>query len=211
MEFLIEHILWLLTNNVLLSVLTVVVVIVLLTLTVDNNFTPSSFTVLAYIILISAFTEHNVFKIAYANLGQVIGWVVAYLSIGALFSVLQYWNRLKTIVNIMQPIKAAFIEKYDLSIKPQDPVPSSHHLEWNRFRSESLSSHQRELINLGTSPSSLKGTIIGWITFWPFIAAGWFISGSIRRITHAIYHSLVDVYSKIYHNLVTKHINITDL
>ncbi|MEM2159331.1 MAG: hypothetical protein QXN55_00040 [Candidatus Nitrosotenuis sp.] len=166
---------------------------------------------LIYLCAMAVFTPANPFVWIWHNLLELIGGMILYLVIDAIYSTIKYWSFLKQVVNIMHSLKIQFIEQYKVGIAPTEEMSENQKEGWQRHLRDNLTGKIYTRYYNGLKPSQNKGLISGWIAFWPFSAVGLFIADPFRDLVNAIYNHLISIYDKMYSNVITSKININDL
>lgn len=103
----------------------------------------------------------------------LVSYIAAYFLVGAAWSVIKWW----------------FAETERVRKSKEDFA--------NRSFKKPDDLLQKWLDNAKTNPVRYKGSIIEWITFWPFSAVYTLLNDPVRRLCRRIYHELQQVYQSI--------------
>lgn len=195
-------------SGVLSLILTIVFVCVVILSVSSEYITLSYIALCAYLLALTIFTPINVYDVVTTNPIQVLQFVVGYLLIGALYTVVKYRSYVVNIVNEVQTLKKRFIDENKLLIKVTDELPNKD--SWNNFIRD-YNYNLYYTLKHGITPGSQKTLITNWIVFWPFSAVGLFVAHPLEHVVTLIYNSLQSVYHKMYYKLITSKLNITDI
>lgn len=200
------------------SLFTIVFFIVCILSVSNENFYVGVFAFFIYNICLTLFTPLNPFIYVYTHPVDVVLFVLLYLSIGGVYSILKYRNWLSGKLASLRRVKQLLIDDYKLSISVTEQFPerlpdgSLSSTVWKDYIHSNLGWYDAQLIAKGKlKPSDQFDSIFGWIAFWPFSAIGLFIADPLRWLVTKTYESLSAIYRDMYTRLISKYININDI
>jgi hypothetical protein len=192
-------------------IFSVVLAVVLILSIASEEFGIGVVAFIIYMGLMAIFTPANPFVWMWHNPLELIGGMVLYLVIGAIYSTAKYWSFLKQVVNIVHSLKIQYIETYNVGIAATEEMPENQKDGWQRYLRDNLTGKIYTRYFNGLKASQNKGLITGWIAFWPFSAIGLFIADPLRELINSIYNHLIGIYDKMYTNVISSKINVKDI
>lgn len=164
-----------------------------------------------YLIAMSIFTPVNTFTYIWHNPLDIVGFIVIYFALGAVYSTVKYRSWAATLINRVSEVKQQFIKDNNLSISVKDEIPSELTQSWSDALYKQVSYNEFQTLKEGFGPGRHKARILNWIAFWPFSAIGLFIAQPLEDLVNWLYAELVSVYKGIWTKLITSRINMSDV
>lgn len=182
----------------LLSVITVIIILQLL---MDDKFFGSAFLIGGFIAIIHLFGDAHFFQHVIDNPVWALVYIVGYLGIGAGWSFFKWWRVLLCVRKRYDELKAEFL----INKKVTDGlIPDALKDEWRKHvisnRCYKLNYHYSDIegYNPAIPPLSRnKARITGWMVYWPISFVLFFFEDFLAKIFDAIYDMFSNVYQRI--------------
>lgn len=191
-------------------------VVVAIILTSSRDFTGVYIIFLVYLIVFATFGSVNPFMVTYNNPINSLVYLVEYLVVGTVYSVIKFWNFVYVIVEQIKVAKQSFINEFHLKIGVQDQIPDTLLKNWTNVRTSKLAAYFgfygdgiSDLSEL--SPVNQKSLICNWIVCWPLSAVELFIVYPSSKLVIGLCNLLGSVYHGVYIYTIKKSINPSDL
>lgn len=193
------------------AILSLVFIVALIIEIARDEYVLGYFSFVIYLLLTWLFTPLNPFAYIWHNPLEVLGFVLLYFAIGAVYSTIKYRAWAVRLIDDVREIKLKFIEKNELKIGFTDEIPAHLEQVWSNMLYKELSYDEFNTLKEGFGPGKHKAEIMNWISFWPFSAIGLFVADPLEKFVLWVYESLVSVYQGIWNRVIASRINISDV
>lgn len=181
-------------GSLLFYIVALVPALVLAFFTSRDNYAKSTGAVVVTLVVLTLFSDFNVFALIGANPWTALGLIPGYIVAGALYSIFYWWFvYCPKAADVYGTLRAKWMESKGIKDgTPLTPAQRDDVLDY-----AARYNYNRRFDQFPPQASKNKRRITGWIVYWPFCIIGAFFGDFIGRLANIAWVWLAGTFQRI--------------